>query len=121
MIYTHAATALVAISVGFTGGWKVQDWRHGNIERQRLEKIAADSRVLVRRIDRASEGFEADKSEILTKFMTITKEVDRVVEKPVYRNVCLDADGLRLLGRAIGAQSGASQPARTVPGSDPAR
>lgn len=28
-------------------------------------------------------------------------EIEKIIERPVYRNVCLDADGLRELNRAI--------------------
>lgn len=34
-------------------------------------------------------------------FRNITRTVDRVVEKPVYRNVCLDDDGLLLANAAL--------------------
>ncbi len=40
MLYTYAATALVAVGIGFAGGYKVQDWRYGAIEAKRLSAIA---------------------------------------------------------------------------------
>ena len=39
-----------------------------------------------------------------------------MVEKPVYRDVCFDDDGLRLIGAAISGHSAASEPAPAVPG-----
>lgn len=39
-------------------------------------------------------------------FREITREVPSIVERPVYRNVCLDGDGLRLVNRAVEAANG---------------
>lgn len=36
----------------------------------------------------------------------ITREVPRIVDRPVYRNVCVDADGVQLLRRAVDAANG---------------
>ena len=53
---------------------------------------------------------------------TITQEVNRVVEKPIYRNVCLDADGLRLANDALaGRAPDPAKPHATVPGAHAAR
>jgi len=38
----------------------------------------------------------------------IVREVPTIVDRPVYRNDCLDADGLRLLGRAVAAANDGS-------------
>lgn len=44
----------------------------------------------------------------------ITREVPRIIDRPVYRNVCVDADGVRLIRRAVGAANGGA------PGGGPA-
>lgn len=43
-LYTYLATALVAAALAFAGGWRVQDWRYGAKEAQRLdaERIERD-------------------------------------------------------------------------------
>lgn len=82
-------------------------------------RIEAD-RDRLRRLDRhdaAATGHEADKAALRTEFLTITQEVERVTERPVYRDMCFDADGVRLVNAAAGAAPAASQPARAVPGS----
>lgn len=35
-----------------------------------------------------------------TQFRTIYHEATRIIERPVYHNICVDADGVRLLDRA---------------------
>ena len=118
MIYTHAAAALAAAALAFAGAWKVQDWRYGAQEAARLEQ-EREARVLrARSVDNAAASHEVEREQVAAEFKVITREVERIVEKPVYRNVCLDDDGLRVIGKAIGASSNPSQPASAVPGAD---
>lgn len=110
---------LGAFVVGLAGGWKVQDWRHGYLEAQRLEQAREDRARREKTVDSAAAGHEADKRSIRTEFITITQEVERVVEAPFYAagQQCLDDDGLRQLRAAVGAAAAAGEPARAVPGS----
>lgn len=121
MIYTHAAAFLIGMAVAGAGAWQVQNWRADAREKQRLEALHRDMRAAEKQIDSAAAGHEADKRHIEVEYREITKEVERVVEKPVYRNVCLDADGLRVLADAIAPGAAASEPARAVPGSGATR
>jgi hypothetical protein len=50
---------------------------------------------------KAAEKKEAGDQKAKIVYRKITQEVERVVEKPVYRNVCLDPDGLRIARDAI--------------------
>lgn len=119
MIWTYVAAAVLAAMLAFAGAWQTQEWRYGAKEAQRLEALAEAKRMNERAADAGATSHESDKAAIRTEFRTITKEVRRVVEKPIYRSVCLDADGLRILERAISGQPAASQPAPAVP-KDPA-
>ena len=83
--------------------------------------MKADALAQVRRIDKASESYEGDRAASKTEFTTITKEVERVIEKPVYRNVCLDDDGLRQLERAARATGYSGEPASGMPASGSAK
>jgi protein-disulfide isomerase-like protein with CxxC motif len=113
---------LGAFLVGLAGGWQVQTWRHGYLESQRQEQAREDRARREKTIDVAAAGHEADKREIRTEFITITQEVERVVQTPFYAagQQCLDDDGMRQLAAALGPATAASQPARAVPGSRPA-
>ena len=88
------------------------------MEAERLQLVAEHARRNERQADHGAAGHEADRARIRTEFITITKEAERVVEKPVYRNICLDDDGLRLLARAIDGQPSTGESATTVPGPD---
>lgn len=121
MIWTHVAALIAGAGLAFAGAWTVQDWRYGAKEADRLQLVAEQARKNERTADQGAAGHEADRARIRTQFITITKEAERVVEKPVYRNVCLDDDGLRILARAITDQPATGEPAAAVPGLDPAR
>lgn len=115
MIYTHAIAALVALVMGFTGAWKVQSWRFAAAEVARVEHEAEVRRLQARQADTAAGGHEGDRAQIKTEFQTIFSEVERVVEKPVYRDLCLDADGLRLIESATRGGAATGQPAPALP------
>lgn len=48
----------------------------------------------------------------------ITREVPKVIDRPIYRNVCVDADGVRLIERAVEAANGGAPGGRSA--GDPA-
>ena len=65
--------------------------------------------------DAAAAELDARRETIVRE---ITREVPRIVERPVYRGVCADADGLRVLDRAVEAANGGAATGRPL--GDPA-
>lgn len=100
--------AAVALCLGFLAGWNVQGWRYRAAEAdiQDAQEQKKDERA--QQADTASAGAEADRAEIKTQFRTVYRDVEKIVERPVYRNVCLDPDGLRTLSAAIAASAASS-------------
>ena len=99
IVYAVLALAILGTLSGIA--YKI---REGGKESVRLEWAEAN------RIARAAEEkkaqaaatkTEAVRVEIRYRTKTITKEVDKIVDRPVYKSVCLDADGLRLARMAI--------------------
>ncbi len=121
MIWTHTAAALASLAIGFGAGWKVQGWRWSAADGERATSTAEVQRLRQMAADAAAGRHEAARATLAARRIVITREVDRVVEKPVYRNVCLDADGLRILAAAVGAASAPGEPAPAVPAADDAR
>lgn len=120
-MYLYVAVALLAAFLSGAGTWKVQDWRYAAKDKERMEAAQEARRMAEKRGDGAAVGHEGDKVKIRKVFVPINQEVERVVEKPVYRDVCFDDDGLRLVATAILATPTASQPAGTVSRPEPAR
>lgn len=115
MIWTHLAAAILAAVLSFVGAWQVQDWRYAAKDKVKLEQAIAKKEDITEKIDVAAERHEVVKEVIRKEFVPIYKEVDRVVEKIVYRDtVCFDDDGLRVLKDAINghAKAASESPAK---------
>lgn len=113
------ALQLVLALVIFAGGMGAGIKYHvGVVAQRQVAAQLAEKKEHARKLDRADKaaaGHERDKEQIRTEFLTITQEVEHVVEKPVYRDMCFDDDGLRLIGAAIGRRPAASEPAPALP------
>lgn len=122
MIWTHAAAGVLALAVGFAGGWKTRTWKAGSDEAVRMQQEAQDAARKVERADSASSMFETGRDAQRERIRVITKEVDRVVDRPIYRDgVCLDDDGLRLIANAVAGPELAGEPASALPAASSAR
>lgn len=94
LLYTHLAAALIVAAVAATSTWQVQNWRFDSAEKARLEKEAEIRRNNEKRTSLAAEGLEQDKTRIEIRYRTITKTVTEFIDRPVYKNICLDQDGI---------------------------
>lgn len=106
---------LFLLSVGsFTVGVKLG----GDSEARRTQRVIADMQARVdasnARADEASKKFEKARAVRQQQAQVITKEIVREVEKPVYRECAVPADGVRLLNAARGYE-GPGQPDGAVP------
>lgn len=52
------------------------------------------------RAQKAGEDYEQTKETERVKTETITREVQKIIERPIYINTCLDDDGVRLINEA---------------------
>ncbi|WP_410169315.1 hypothetical protein [Acinetobacter lwoffii] len=59
-------------------------------------------------INQMSSDYEATKSEQRVQVETVTREVQKIIDRPVYLKHCFDDDGLQQLNSLIA--SGASKP-----------
>lgn len=117
MIYTYAATALIAAAVSAGSAWKIQNWRFDAREKERIEAQLELRRNNEKAATVASTGFEQDRTKNETRTRTVYVKVDKIIDRPVYRNVCVDDDGLRLLNDQIRRADDAAEPGNPVPGS----
>ncbi len=53
------------------------------------------------KINKVSADYEQLKSEQRVKVETVTREVQKIIERPAYNNVCIDDDGLRVINSLI--------------------
>ena len=99
----NATLIAVAVSsaLSFGAGWKISDWQHDAKEKARLEAVAEATRFKEKTIATASTAYEGKKEEVRIKYIRTTKVVEKIVDRPVYKNVCLDDDGLKAINEGI--------------------
>lgn len=78
---------------------KIQD-----IEQKHLKALTEKQN----QINQMSSDYEATKSEQRVQVETVTREVQKIIDRPVYLNHCFDDDGLQQLNSLIA--SGTSEP-----------
>ena len=74
------------------------------IEQKHLKALAEKQNL----INQVSADYETLKSEQRVQVETVTREVQKIIERPVYLNSCFDDDGVQKLNSLI--TSGASKP-----------
>lgn len=107
---------LVCLVAGFAAWVKWHAGQDAIAEQARQVNQRAQERLRRQNANTAAVAFEGDRVRIEKEFVPITQEVERVVEKPVYRNVCLDPDGLSVIGDALArAYNDPGEPGNAVP------
>ncbi|WP_227509961.1 hypothetical protein [Acinetobacter sp. SFA] len=95
---------LLLIALGF-GAWKSYALDH-SIEQREVDiakaiKPYVDAERLQRtRADKVSGQYEELKGQDRVRTEVINHKVEKITERPVYRNVCLDVDGVSALNEA---------------------
>lgn len=80
------------------------------------QEAALQYAAKVEAFNKLADDYERAKADRKVVYETITKTVDRIVDRPVYRNVCIDDDGLRQINAALaGKRADSSQPVAAVP------
>lgn len=103
-----AALAACASGVGgFVYGTGVG--RNAEIASQRRSQDAAEAvrKTLQGQIDAAAIASQSKEYARQQSVREITHETHKIIEKPVYRNVCIDDAGVRLLDHAAAVANGA--------------
>lgn len=105
--------ALLAGLLGALGLFGAGYWRGGHAAR--ADYAAAELKaqaVAVETFKReeitlnvVSVNLEKRLGDLDANFTTITRTVDRIVDRPIYRNACFDDDGLRAANSAILGQA----------------
>jgi hypothetical protein len=116
-----AATALVGFSLGGYSGWTAKSWQTGRQDAQRIERQARDILRQVERGQQAADTYTQEQQDADPIRQTIVRTVEKIVQRPVYRNVCIDDDGLQQLGDAIHTGAPAGGAAAPMPSPAAAR
>lgn len=108
-------TGLCAAVLGFGSGWVVHGWEQAADEKTRIEQEAKKKDEQVNTAHVASTGFEEKRTANEVRYRTVTVTVEKVVDRPVYINQCIDDDGLRILNDQILRRTDPGQPGIKMP------
>ena len=122
-----AAAAAFAAGVWIGHGMTAAIYRKDIIAEQAAKieavKQAADAvQAAAVAANQHAEELEKARAQREIVYRTITQQVDKIVDRPVYRNVCLDDSGLRVINDALRGEASpdTGQPDAAVPGADAA-
>lgn len=110
------AAAALALSIGAGGAGYVHGVGIGKARQQLAHRAEADRQAartlqLQAALDVATERAATAETARQQKVRSIARETHRIIERPVYRSRCVDADGVGLLDRAAATANGQILPA----------
>lgn len=115
----YGAIAAIIFTLGAGVSWKVTS-DHYEAKHAKDDRVAReDFQTAVLGMNQLSAALQGKKSEQKTVYRTIQKEVPVVVDRPVYRNECVDDDGLRLVNEALAGKLRTSGHDAAVPAAEP--
>lgn len=109
---------IYTVSIAWTASHYTSKLVHADWDKEKLEeaKKAQDAYdALTAQYNNVSALLEATKNERKTVYKTITKQVDKIIEREVYKRDCIDNDGRLLLDAALAGRSIALKFDTTVP------
>lgn len=109
------ATLLVGVAIGGTTAWRVQTWRHGHMETERIERANRDLVRQVENRDRATNNYLQENDDAEQAHQAIASRAGAIAGRPGYLVQCFDDDGLQQLRAAIGNGAPAARAGEAMP------
>lgn len=121
-------TAIAFLLAVGGAGYRGYTWGYDSAEQTyqvKIDKMVIDNKEAVEKVrqalltqaDAAVATLETQNGKTRVVYRTITEMVDKIVDRPIYRDRCLDDDGLRLANAALGGVAAAPPaPSNANPG-----
>lgn len=109
------ATGVLSLVLGFGSGMGLQKLFWIAADKERIENEAKTKENNREKAHGASASFEEKRTANEIRYRTVTVTVEKLVDRPVYFNQCLDDDGLRILNEQILGHGHSSQSGNTMP------
>lgn len=101
IIGIYALVAAVIFSAGAGVSWKFTS-DHYEAKAARDDRVALeDFKTAVQGMNALSKALEDQKNETRVVYKTIEREIPKIVDRPVYRNECIDLDGVSVINQAL--------------------
>lgn len=101
-----ALAACLAGIGGFAYGTRIGAAQEQAAQKRANDAAEADRAKLQGQIDASAQAHQSAEYNRQANVREIHHETLKVIDRPVYRNVCVDADGVSLLDRAAAAANG---------------
>lgn len=103
------ATGVISLVLGFGSGMGLQKLFWIAADKERIENEAKAKENNREKAQEASTSYEGKRTTNEIRYRTVTVTVEKLVDRPVYINQCLDDDGLRTLNEQITGQPDSSK------------
>lgn len=107
---------VAALALAFLAGWQVNSWRFAAQEAEVAKARQAMIDAYREEEAKSASILEKRLKELRANEKVIERERIKLVDRPVYSNECLDADGVQLVERARTSKTDSGKPARKVSG-----
>lgn len=91
---------LLSILTAFGGGWIVHGWHADSLDLVATKAAQASAGASIWREASTAQSIETALARLRANEKVIYRESVKLVDRPVYHNVCLDPDGLRIINAA---------------------
>lgn len=116
IIGIYALIAAVIFSAGAGVSWKFTS-DHYEAKAAKDDRVALeDFKTAVQGMNALSKELEDQKNETRVVYKTIEKQIPKIVERPVYRNECIDDRGLLLVNEALSGRLDSAEHVKRLPG-----
>ena len=103
------ATGLISLVLGFGSGMGLQKLFWIAADKERIENETKTKENNKEKAHEASTSYEGKRTANEIRYRTVTVTVEKLVDRPMYINQCLDDDGLRTLNEQITRQPDSSK------------
>lgn len=103
------STGVLSLVLGFGAGMGLQKLFWIAADKARIEQEAKTKDNNREKAQDASASYEEKRTTNEIRYRTVTVTVEKLVDRPVYINQCLDDDGLRILNEQITGQPDSSK------------
>ena len=101
-VVEKAGMLFLAVCAGMVIGWSITDWRLSG-ELEDLQNRLKNQKTKIEYVNKiVVEQVEVEKVVYKDKIKRIEKLVPEIIERPVYKNICLDEDGVSAFNTYMG-------------------
>jgi hypothetical protein len=92
-LWTKAIAILVLITAILSSYWYVYNAGKRNQQMQTIVEVAKANEAATKSFNNLWDLYVAEQGNTKERVVKVVKEIEKIVERPVYSNVCIDEEG----------------------------